>query len=591
MNSSPPLRPEDGALPQSPAHSEYSIDLNAMTQDTHDEAQSPAPTRRIDEVRSEDIDGPSDFTLNMEDWMRGTHKRKTTAPNNTGTHSRGGTLARGSVRQMYAQTPAEKIHEEDDEDDDAAAQADEDQKHEGDVAPAVVRDSSIWDAYGNPSPSSSPPQIDRRLLQPTVEDYNSDLSLAGGGSPSRPLSAPPMPGRAHEASRLSNVHFPSTPERAQTNGHKDDLDDVRRQLAELRVLHEQTELKAQHFEEQLRSAECARRELRAQLDASSAALSAANAQNEGIVQSELLKSTEEALATARGELDDAKRALGRAKSENVELKTQLDEMRESEDAELQDLRAQLRGKQGLEAELKRQLEDVRGKLGAAESENKSLKAESLAAKEEKREPEVVQEEKGAGNELADAKLEIVHLREELDLLQDLSRLEVDDDDTQPKDTTADTAATAQQMQALQAQLDAAQAELRQARDEAAVSKAALEVLRSERMTSSAEGDRSAGEEQLRLSERKRLELHSLLEELRDELDGLRTANAEMDARVASALGRREERWLAKQLEWERERKIMAKALLRQWGREECGIETREEQKYRYRYARGLTTGS
>jgi len=69
MQSSPPVRAWD--RPSSPAGSQYSLDLGALGLESHDNESSPVAAQRVDRVLSEDIDGPSDFTLNMAAWMRG----------------------------------------------------------------------------------------------------------------------------------------------------------------------------------------------------------------------------------------------------------------------------------------------------------------------------------------------------------------------------------------------------------------------------------------------------------------------------------------------------------------------------------------
>lgn len=560
MQSSPPLHPEDAqSLPHSPARSEYSVDLNAMTQDSEDAQQSPMPTRKIEEVRSEDIDGPSDFTLNMEAYMRGMNKQKGTLKS-----VRAGTLARGSVRHMFSQAVSQQIQEQDEEN---QAQTAEDDKPEMET-PLGARDSSVWDAYNNPSPSPSPKQADRRPLQPTVEDYDSELSPA----PARPMSAPTLPPPTHEPSRLSNVLFPASRDNA-VNNEDSQLDDLRKQLAELRILHEKTELKAQHFEEQLRSAEDARQALRIQLDTTTAALEAANNDRAYATDADRLVKTDEALHTTRTDLESAQRALGRAQSEADELKTQLEEIRESEDAELQDLRMKLRDRQAVETELKAQAEDLKAKLLAAVEEGTKAKEErtrtcradsitsstSASAEMEKLRAELVTARAEtdrlrlelastahppASGDLASAQQEIAHLREELDLLQDLTRLDEDTAEVRHPARAAD---------------DGAEEKIR-----------------------AAEEKRVTAEEGLRTSEKQRLELHSLLEGARTELESLRAANSALDEEVSSAIKRREEHWAAREREWLKERKLMAKALLRQWGREEIAIDDRE-QRYRYMY--------
>jgi hypothetical protein len=70
MQSSPPLRgTSPRVLPSSPAGSEYSLDLDALGSSSS--ASSPVAERVVPQVKSEDIDGPTDFTINMLDWMKG----------------------------------------------------------------------------------------------------------------------------------------------------------------------------------------------------------------------------------------------------------------------------------------------------------------------------------------------------------------------------------------------------------------------------------------------------------------------------------------------------------------------------------------
>jgi hypothetical protein len=70
MQSSPPLRGTSPRMPpSSPAGSEYSLDLDALGSSSS--ASSPVAERVVPQVKSEDIDGPTDFTINMLDWMKG----------------------------------------------------------------------------------------------------------------------------------------------------------------------------------------------------------------------------------------------------------------------------------------------------------------------------------------------------------------------------------------------------------------------------------------------------------------------------------------------------------------------------------------
>lgn len=69
MQSSPPRGASTKVLPSSPAASQYALDLGALGSPSS--IGSPVAEREIPQVLSEDIDGPSDFTLNMIDWMKG----------------------------------------------------------------------------------------------------------------------------------------------------------------------------------------------------------------------------------------------------------------------------------------------------------------------------------------------------------------------------------------------------------------------------------------------------------------------------------------------------------------------------------------
>jgi hypothetical protein len=69
MQSSPPRGASPRPLPASPETSRYELDLDALEGSSI--SSSPVAEREIPRVLSEDIDGPSDFTINMMDWMKG----------------------------------------------------------------------------------------------------------------------------------------------------------------------------------------------------------------------------------------------------------------------------------------------------------------------------------------------------------------------------------------------------------------------------------------------------------------------------------------------------------------------------------------
>ena len=71
MQSSPPVRAweQRDSQDQDQDESDYSLDLGALDMDTVSDMD--IPKQKVDRIFSEDIDGPSDFTQNMEMWMRG----------------------------------------------------------------------------------------------------------------------------------------------------------------------------------------------------------------------------------------------------------------------------------------------------------------------------------------------------------------------------------------------------------------------------------------------------------------------------------------------------------------------------------------
>ena len=69
MQSSPPRGASPRMIPTSPATSRYELDLDAL--EGSSVSSSPIAERTIPRILSEDIDGPSDFTINMMYWMKG----------------------------------------------------------------------------------------------------------------------------------------------------------------------------------------------------------------------------------------------------------------------------------------------------------------------------------------------------------------------------------------------------------------------------------------------------------------------------------------------------------------------------------------
>lgn len=69
LQSSPPRGASPRALPTSPVTSDYELDLEALEGSSI--SSSPVIECVVPRILSEDIDGPTDFTINMMDWMKG----------------------------------------------------------------------------------------------------------------------------------------------------------------------------------------------------------------------------------------------------------------------------------------------------------------------------------------------------------------------------------------------------------------------------------------------------------------------------------------------------------------------------------------
>ena len=180
MPSSPPTRGWNG-LPGSPARSEYSIHLSALGPESSDgDDATPLPQQRIDRVLSDEIGGPSDFTLNLEAYMRGEPVKKKQKPKPAMKDVGVGEDAptKSPARSEYS------IH----------LSAFGDEGSDGDEATPLPQqhiDSVLSDEIGGPSDFTLNLEAWMRgdtlkkqkpkpanYLKPTVEDYHSELSPA-----------------------------------------------------------------------------------------------------------------------------------------------------------------------------------------------------------------------------------------------------------------------------------------------------------------------------------------------------------------------------------------------------------------------------
>lgn len=209
MDSSPPTRRY--GRPESPSQdSHYSLDLAALEIDSRSGASSPGlpAQQHIDRVLSEDIDGPSDFTQNMEYWMRGT-----AIPNPRSGTVRGSANAATARESLTAEPGVEGGGEE---------RSASNHTPTGTPPKASVfgtsqqelrdpTDSPGWDPYVEEATPMPPPH--RHFLQPTVEDYHSELTPLRAPLINSRLLPDPSHQQQREVEQDAGQSDPSTPGR------------------------------------------------------------------------------------------------------------------------------------------------------------------------------------------------------------------------------------------------------------------------------------------------------------------------------------------------------------------------------------------
>lgn len=245
---------------------QYSLDLDALNLDDSG-SLSPIQSPKPDKIASDEIEGPTDFTINMGKWMKGgamPQKRpgigtwnftsldkaldeesidgaqdamikdevSPAAPSEIAESANSQSDPSARANSIDKASEAEDSNDDDHEHahgtpntelypdtDNSAKGNDNDTLHdltlngmtEGSVTPRRDEESSIWEPqYNSSSLRLTRP---RNLLQPTVEDYNSDLT------PARPLSVvqqptftlTPEPPRRAASARPSSPGRPSSP--------------------------------------------------------------------------------------------------------------------------------------------------------------------------------------------------------------------------------------------------------------------------------------------------------------------------------------------------------------------------------------------
>lgn len=655
MQSSPPTRAWD--RPSSPAGSEYSLDLGALDLDSHSNASSPLPKPRVDRVLSEDIEGPSDFTEHLERWMLGGTLGKGTMRSTRSARSalqslreedinaRGGATVQQIARQHSpAKTEGEHTashHTPSDTPPKESIWHSEPQEHHEEHV------SSDWDPYEEGS--TPQPPAHKHFLQPTVEDYYSELTPARkplpqvGESPEQvhsPTEAHISPSRMSKATNSARPSSPTlSPVRSPVIQRSAPVqlsspiteprgrDDIDQQLQQLQARRQQLEhlnsaLKQALDEEQrirrqeriaheAQLAHATRREkdltemkeeaykrvmdFRSEYAEQKERLRTLEMQNTSQQQAterlnqhhreevEMLRDElerqriahQQELQAMRQELELVRRSRDDAEETARVHREELDEYRDAHDVKSQRLKLELQQAEGahgtvveLEGRLKaarQETADLAAAKSAAEDAAATVRAE-LNALEQSRDGDTTRmtNDHRRAVELAEAmQKKLKELQQQLRDEQaahdtEIERLQEAADDQGQAATTAELDTLRNEAEANQSVLNDAILERDAAQDSLAAVQTVSEDLQHQLDT-----------------------LQPQLDALKAELADTATVNAAMDARISDAVRRREVYWRGKLEESEKERRVMAKALLHQWGREDVGVEVPQGYEYKY----------
>ncbi|KAK5166460.1 uncharacterized protein LTR77_008003 [Saxophila tyrrhenica] len=611
MQSSPPTRA--WAQPASPTQSQYSIDLAALDLDSRSGASSPElPAPPIDRVLSEDIDGPSDFTQNLEKWMRG-----------GGTmNSRMGTVKRGlnSVREQEEQNqgarralaPAwQPAREEDDRTESHHTPTDTPPKESVFASSRQTGgnndETSDWDPYAGAA-TPQPPPHKQVLLQPTVEDYYSEFT------PARPTSTNNISqhqqnheyrsphieqDNIHDKSQFSTPGRPSSetisPVRSPTRSpvrsqvRSPPRSSVRSPDHQFSALQDQLR---KHNEELTR-------------------LKQAHADKMGRMKQELerlkvshaheLQSLEQDLELVRRSRDDAEEE---ARIAQIGLERARRDVQKNEGLhrQLADLGEQLREASRHNEELSLAKKDAED---AAHVTANNLRSELSLLRQTQHEQNtrLTGDHRRAVSMAEELQKQLKEAREHFRAQQtshesELERMRTTGSVPAPVDD-AELRRLRNELETTREQLHTAKASYQEV-DQEEIDRLRSELDTRQEQLNTAKLDRDSHQDDMvalqtalntTILERDSYKEHS--KKLRDELETAKldlqdkdSVNQAIDKKISAALHQREAHWREKQEAWEKERKVMGKALMRMWGREECGIadETKgEKQMYRYKF--------
>jgi chromosome segregation ATPase len=455
MLSSPPApAPPPHRTPHGdePDQTQYSLDLDALNLDDEPSAlDSPSVQRVVDKIHSDDIDGPTDFTVNLGKYFKGT-PRKQPLP------------AWEEREDLFDETNADFLT-----------------NSSPNRSPVFDRSTQSESGAIDPTPRPDQGAFEdprKNIPQPTVEDYYSELTPGRPASVNLPQNSAQR--RSYSTSRLrqSQNQRPSSPPTIESMqspmSHFDSTPNQKphslyQELQKLRALNEslQTQLDTERASRQYQRPN--RSQSRGRSEDGNELESLRNELNRMREESRSYQSRMQELRSDLGqskanEKDAVKLAEDRAK--------ELDQMHDSEDAEIHNLQVQLGQARDAERQTHTSFDKVKDELKSKDSLLTDVRSQLKQSQDNLRETENDMQDlktwnddqhKAKANELERVQRELSDARKDLQQAKDdheedtavnLSKVDVDDEPL----TSQKQAELERQIASLQAQLD----EIRQA---------------------------------------------------------------------------------------------------------------------------------
>ncbi|KAG9951318.1 hypothetical protein KCU85_g2780, partial [Aureobasidium melanogenum] len=370
MLSSPPPPvppPHRTARDDERDQTQYSLDLDALNLDDEPSTlDSPSVHRVVDKIHSDDIDGPTDFTVNLAKYFRGT-PRKQPLP------------AWEEQQDLFDETTPDFLT-----------------NSSPNQSPILNRSTQSEPGADDTTPRPDQgdfEQAKKNMLQPTVEDYYSELT------PGRPVSIHPTPDSAHRRSystsrlRESQNQRPSSPPTISSMRspmpHFDSTPNQKphslyQELQKLRALNEslQTQLDTERASRQYRTSDQSQSR-----DRSEDANELETLRNELARMRDESRNYQNRMQDLQADLEESKANEKDAIKLADDRAKELDQMHDSEDAEIHNLQIQLGQAREAERQTHNSLDKVKDELKAKDNLLADIRSQLKQSQDNLRETE------------------------------------------------------------------------------------------------------------------------------------------------------------------------------------------------------------